>query len=85
MSDKHEEIIEFECYNFRLKKYESLRAFPDDWRDYIPQDEPVQGVYEVLLGMGKTSVQAAEYVLTKITEVAERKAFGLATDLKGED
>lgn len=50
-------------YNFKTKKYDYFITPPQDWRDYIPQNESVQNLYQIYLAMGKSPTIAAGHVL----------------------
>lgn len=50
-------------YNFKTKGYNDFVTPPQDWRDYIPQNEIAQNLYQIYLEMGKSSIIAAGHVL----------------------
>ena len=53
----------FNFYNFRTEQYDCLETPPEDWRDYIPQHETEQSLYELYKKTGLSPVAAAAKVL----------------------
>ena len=53
-------------YNFKTQEYEH-RDTPQDWEDYIPQNEAAQGLYQCHKALGKSNIEAARLTLCAVT------------------
>lgn len=61
-------------YNFKTKEYE-YRNTPDDWEDYIPQDEAAQGLYQCHKMLGKSNIEAAKETLLAVTGLKDKESL----------
>lgn len=59
-------MSEITLHNYKTRRTDSLPSQPEDWRDYIPQDDAAQGMYTCYLQLGKSPLIAAGHVLAAV-------------------
>ena len=59
--------------NQRTGETEYLAATPQDWSDYIPQNEAAQALYRLYQETGDAPIEAAKKVLEFVVSVHDRK------------
>ncbi len=62
------------CYNFAHNAYEMHQGFPqnsDELREYLPQYEAAQGLFDLYLAMGDNPLVAFEKVLEVVVAAHE--------------
>ncbi len=61
-------------YNFKTKSQDQLAQAPEDFEDYIPQDETVIALYRLMVDhRGYKAKEAAEHVLRQLVGRPETK------------
>ena len=53
-------------FNQRTKQWEVKDAVGGDYRDYIPQTEAALGLYQTMLDLGHSALDAAIYTLEAV-------------------
>ena len=65
-------MIEF-WFNFRTKEYEGLAETPQDFADYIPQEQAAQNLYKLYIEhFGLSPIDAAKKVLEAVCGFREK-------------
>lgn len=58
-------------YNYRTEQADALFGAPEDWSDYLPQQEAVQSIYRTHLDIGRTPIEAARLTLDRYIQRQE--------------
>lgn len=58
--------------NLRTGEVDYFDGLPDDFADYLPQRAHIQGLYRLLIEMGKTKVEAFLGVTDKVIAAHEK-------------
>lgn len=58
-------------YNYRTSEYENIPT-PEDFEDYLPQDDASQNMFDLLwVNMGRSKIEACNEVLSNHIEAME--------------
>ena len=52
-------------YNYRTESYDHLSQAPSDFQDYIPQNPAAINMYNLLIKMGETPLEAVLHVFNE--------------------